>query len=136
LIKGTRVSLEIVIGLVALTIMPCIGFANEPLTSLDAGIFNKDQVKSGKRLYKKHCKSCHEGSYFKPVLLAWRGEPLSIFFELMTSAMPENDPGSLKHEQYIDILAHILNISGYTRGERPLNSATFNTITIDSPTSK
>jgi mono/diheme cytochrome c family protein len=134
--KGNRVSLNILVYAVALASMPLVGFTNEPPTSLDAGIFSKDQAKAGKRLYKQHCKSCHEGSYFKPVLLAWRGEPLSTFFELMTSAMPENDPGSLKHDQYTDILAHILNISGYTRGEKPLNSTTFSAITIDKPASK
>jgi mono/diheme cytochrome c family protein len=113
-----------------------IGFSNEAPISLNEGIFSKDQAKSGKRLYKKHCQSCHEGSYFKPVLLAWRGESLSSLFKLITSAMPENDPGALEQDQYTDILAHILNISGYPRGGNQLNPTTFSGITIDKPAAK
>ena len=125
-----------IICLAALLVLPLAGFSNDAPTSMNDGIFSKDQAKSGKRLYKKHCQSCHEGSYFRPVLLAWRGESLSSLFGLITSAMPENDPGALEQDQYTDILAHILNISGYARGQNQLNPTTFNGITIDKPTAK
>ena len=117
-------------------VLPLIGFSNETPTSMNEGIFSKDQAKSGKRLYKKHCQSCHEGSYFKPVLLAWRGESRSSLFKLITAAMPENDPGALEQDQYTDILAHILYISGYARGENKLDPATLSDITIDKPVAK
>ncbi len=103
--------------------------------SLNEGIYNKQQVKSGKKLYKKFCRSCHEGEYFAPVFLAWQGEPLSSLFEVMTTAMPENNPGGLKKNQYTELLAYILNTSGYPAGVQPLDtsSTTFSRIVIEKP---
>lgn len=112
--------------------------AAELVAGLNDGIFSIQQVKSGKRLYKKYCKSCHEGEYFAPVLLAWQGEPLSSFFDVMTSAMPENDPGSLEQSQYTDLLAYILKISGYPQNSRVLDPGAedFAKIVIEKPLSK
>lgn len=112
--------------------------AAEVTAGLNDGIFSIQQVKSGKRLYKKYCKSCHEGEYFAPVLLAWQGEPLSSFFDVMTSAMPENDPGSLEQSQYTDLLAYILKISGYPQNSRVLDPGAedFAKIVIEKPLSK
>ena len=105
------------------------------LYSMDSGIFNKQQAKSGRKLYKKFCQSCHEGEYFGPVLLAWQGEPLSSLFEVMTSMMPENNPGGLKMSQYSDILAYVLDITGYPEGTAPLDpsSQKFSQIVIKPP---
>ncbi len=107
----------------------------EEVAGLNDGIFTVAQVKSGKPLYKKYCKSCHEGEYFGPVLLAWQGEPLASFFSVMTSAMPENDPGSLERDQYTNLLAYILKISGYPQDVRSLDpgAADFARIVIEKP---
>jgi mono/diheme cytochrome c family protein len=122
-------------GLAAAVIFSSGSFGAEPVVGLNDGIFSSQQVKSGKRLYKKHCKSCHEGDYFGSVLLAWQGEQLASFFDVMTSAMPENDPGSLEQEQYTDLLAYILKISGYPQDTRSLDPGTaeFAGIVIEKP---
>ena len=125
----------LVSGLTAAVITSRGSFGAEPGVGLNDGVFSSQQVKSGKRLYKKYCKSCHEGDYFGPVLLAWQGEQLASFFDVMTSAMPENDPGSLEQEQYTDLLAYILKISGYPQDNRALNPGTeeFASIVIEAP---
>ncbi len=124
-----------VTGLAAAAIFSSGSFGAEPVIGLNDGIFSSQQVKSGKRLYKKYCKSCHEGDYFGPVLLAWQGEQLASFFDVMTSAMPENDPGGLEQEQYTDLLAYILKISGYPQDTRSLDPGTveFAGIVIEKP---
>ena len=55
------------------------------IDGINDGIFTSQQAKSGKRLYKQYCKSCHDGTYFGPVLLAWQGEALTDLFELIRS---------------------------------------------------
>jgi mono/diheme cytochrome c family protein len=106
--------------------------ASEP-PSLNGGVFTKLQAKSGKRLYKKFCSSCHEGNYFNSVLLAWKGETLSDLYGIIKSEMPENDPGSLAQDQYSEILAYILNSSHYPAGEHELDpdAIKFSEIMID-----
>jgi hypothetical protein len=125
----------LVSGLTAAVISSRDSFGAEPVVGLNDGLFNNQQAKSGKRLYKKYCKSCHEGDYFGPVLLAWQGEQLASFFDVMKSAMPENDPGSLAQEQYTDLLAYILKISGYPQDIRKLDPGTeeFSSIVIEAP---
>lgn len=125
----------LVTGLAAAVIFSSGSFGAEPVVGLNDGIFSGQQVKSGKRLYRKYCKSCHEGDYFGPVLLAWQGEQLASFFDVMTSAMPESDPGSLAQEQYTDLLAYILKISGYPQDSRSLDPGTaeFAAIVIEKP---
>jgi alcohol dehydrogenase (cytochrome c) len=124
-----------VTGFATAAIFSSGSFGAESVVGLNDGIFSSQQVKSGKRLYKKYCKSCHEGDYFGPVLLAWQGEQLSSFFDVMTAAMPENDPGSLEQEQYTDLLAFILKISGYPQDTRSLDPGTaeFAGIVIEKP---
>jgi mono/diheme cytochrome c family protein len=123
------------LGLATVSLSLTDSLVAEETTGLNDGIFNARQVKSGKRLYRKHCMSCHEGEYFGPVLLAWQGEPLSSFFEVMTSAMPENDPGSLAQDQYTDLLAYVLKVSDYPQGQRELDpvSVDFSKILIEKP---
>lgn len=122
-------------GLAAAAIFTSGSRGADAVAGLNDGIFNQQQVKSGKRLYKKYCKSCHEGDYFGPVLLAWQGEQLASFFDVMTSAMPENDPGSLEQAQYTDLLAYILKISGYPQDTPSLDPGTveFAGIVIEKP---
>jgi len=89
--------------------------------SLKEGVFTKQQAKSGKRLYKNYCASCHEGNYFSSVLLAWRGETLVGLYDIIINEMPENDPGALERKQYTAILAYILSSSKYPVGKTPLD---------------
>ena len=41
-------------------------------------------------------------------------------FDYVSSAMPENDPGGLKKEEYADVLAYILRINAYPAGNDEL----------------
>ncbi|MFT7687319.1 MAG: mono/diheme cytochrome c family protein [Candidatus Azotimanducaceae bacterium] len=111
----------------ALLLLVCLSVFTSKVSASDAlslneGVFTKQQAKSGKRLYKKHCSSCHEGNYFKSVLLTWKGEALTELYGIITSEMPENDPGALAGDQYIEILAYILSSNKYPAGETRLDS--------------
>jgi len=91
----------------------------EPRTINDS-IYSKDQAKIGKQLYKDNCIACHDKKYFRPVLKAWNGQPLSVLFAVMSASMPESNPGSLPEKDYVDILAYILSLSRYPAGDTPL----------------
>ncbi len=92
----------------------------EPQTIND-NIYSKDQAKVGKQLYQNNCIACHDKKYFRPVLKAWNGQPLSVLFAVMSASMPEGNPGSLPEKDYVDILAYILSLSRYPAGENRLD---------------
>lgn len=105
---------------VVVSLIVCAGAAADPRTINDA-VYSKAQAGIGERLYEEHCLSCHDKKYFRPVLKAWDGRPLELFFMAMSSSMPQGNPGALRDEEYIDILAYILLLGRYPAGDAELD---------------
>jgi len=99
---------------------PGISATAEPRTVND-GVFTKAQAKVGEQLYKEHCLLCHDKKYFRPVLKRWDSQPLGIMFTVMSTSMPESNPGFLNEKEYVDILAYILSLSRYAPGDTELD---------------
>ena len=66
----------------------------DPRTVNDA-VYSKAQARVGEKLYADHCLLCHDKKYFRPVLKRWEGQPLRILFTVMSTSMPESNPGFL-----------------------------------------
>jgi len=98
--------------------------------SINDAVFSEEQAKTGKRLYSQHCATCHAESYFETVMLVWNGERLSELFSVMAAIMPQNNPGSLSDQEYIDVLAYIMSASGYPKGEQALSVSDLRRIEI------
>jgi len=92
----------------------------EPRTVNDA-VYSKAQAKVGEKLYADNCLLCHDKKYFRPVLKRWEGQTLSILFTVMSTTMPESNPGFMSEKEYVDILAYILSLSRYAPGEVELD---------------
>ena len=109
----------------------CAGVSAEPRTVND-GVFTKEQAKVGEQLYAEHCMLCHDKKYFRPVLKRWDSQPLGIIFTVMSTSMPETNPGFLYEKEYVDILAYILSLSRYAPGDTELDyeNGALNEITI------
>ena len=62
----------------------------------------------------------------------WDGLSVGDLFELISVTMPQNDPGSLTAQEYVDILAYVLNGGGFPAGEAelPTEAATLRAITF------
>jgi len=101
--------------------------------STEAGVYTKDQAKAGKALYEVHCGTCHDNKYFRPVLKRWHGQNLAIFYDVMSTSMPESNPGGLLDSQYLDILAYIFSRSRYPDADSPLTLEKVARITIEDP---
>ena len=61
------------------------------------------------------------------------GQPLSIMFAVMSTSMPESNPGFMNRKEYVDILAYILSLSRYASGDDELDyeNGALNEITIE-----
>ncbi len=114
-----------------LSLIVCAIAHAEPRTINDA-IYSKAQAEIGEQLYKEHCLICHDKKYFRPVLKAWDGRSLEVFFTVMSASMPESNPGALFEKEYVDILAYILSLGRYPAGDTDLDykDGALNEITI------
>ena len=89
--------------------------------SVNDGVYTREQAKVGEALYAEHCLQCHDKKYFRPVLKRFEGQPIGIMYTVMAASMPESNPGYLSEKEYVDILAYILSLSRYPRGNAELD---------------
>ena len=89
--------------------------------TVNDGVFTEAQAETGEALYTEHCLLCHDKKYFRPVLKRFEGQPLGIMFTVMSTSMPESNPGFLTEKEYVDILAYILSLSRYAEGDTELD---------------
>jgi mono/diheme cytochrome c family protein len=91
-------------------------------TTLD-GVYSTEQAARGKETYIRVCSSCHVLDWYKgDVVRAWEGATLYGLFEVISTTMPEDNPGSLNRRAYVEMLAYILELNGLPAGEEPLSS--------------
>ena len=87
------------------------------------GVYSPAQAARGARLFESICTNCHEiaeftaaGAYLEDV----EGQPLWETFEYISAEMPEDDPGSLRPEDYAAVLAYIFSVYGLPSGATDL----------------
>lgn len=100
----------------------------EPRPSIDGsvldGVFTPSQATRGEQKFKQLCTACHTvrehaGRKFGA---KWAETTLGDLFELISTTMPEGDPGSLQPEEYASILAFLLRERGYPEGQGELKA--------------
>ena len=116
---------------VALVLFTASSLAGRPLSQDTAtassvldGVFTPSQASRGRQQFQVECTSCHSvgehtGRQFGT---RWQGTTMGDLFDLVSTTMPEGDPGRLKPEEYASILAFFLSESGYKEGEKELPS--------------
>ena len=117
------------------SMMVAVGLSAAPATAAYAhGDYTQAQAKHGAHLYSDHCAQCHgsslqgktgpalAGSDFKGSL-EYSKMSAKQLFHFMATQMPYNDPGALKKQQYLDVLAYILSKNGYPAGDHRLTQS-------------
>jgi mono/diheme cytochrome c family protein len=122
--KGLHYFLLVVLSL------PVAAQQAPPTRSVWDGVYTVEQSKRGEPLYAQHCSSCHgtmlEGGEMAPPLAGgafnanWNGLSLGDLSERIRISMPQNSPGSLSRQQYVDILAVMLGAGEFPRGKAEL----------------
>ncbi|MGE0447265.1 MAG: c-type cytochrome [Vicinamibacterales bacterium] len=98
-----------------------------------AGVYSDAQAARGKALYEQSCLRCHgealvggTGRRGAPPLKADRfwldfeEKPLASLLSKIQGTMPQDAPGTLRQEDYLDVLAYILSQNGFPSGPRDL----------------
>ncbi|HEY7821114.1 MAG TPA: cytochrome c, partial [Vicinamibacteria bacterium] len=122
--------------------------------SASGGHYTAAQAEKGRVLYEEACASCHglelsdgaasalAGPGFArdwgpgqnvSDLFGWGSPSVADLYFVIRTTMPQGAAGSLGAEQYVDIVAYILQRNGYASGERPLSAeeATLASIPIE-----
>ena len=111
----------VVMAGVVLAAAAWVSVAGAQDTLASSGVYTSAQADRGMSIYDGQCASCHELSRFKgkDFASAWTDKPLTDLHTAVKS-MPMDNPGSLKPEEYADILAYFLSLNGYPAGQAEL----------------
>jgi S-disulfanyl-L-cysteine oxidoreductase SoxD len=96
-----------------------------------SGVFTQEQAKNGERIYRERCAKCHgadllatdpdapdlTGEGFK---MDWLGKTVGQRFKNIRIKMPDDAPGSLDDQSYLDVVAFILQFNGNPPGKEKL----------------
>lgn len=114
---GARLAALLMTAALAAT-APVTALADE--RTLAQSVYTEAQAETGEPLYASHCATCHEPDYFRDVFRAWQGETMGSLFNVMAGTMPQSNPGSLMDQEYLDILAYVLQENDFPAGEHSL----------------
>jgi mono/diheme cytochrome c family protein len=100
-----------------------------------------DQQARGKALYNDKCASCHmenlKGSTETPALTGdmfwtnWETYTANNLVKQVRTTMPEDNPGSLTRQQYVDIVAYVLKTNEVPfTGDLPMDTDALKKVTI------
>jgi mono/diheme cytochrome c family protein len=102
---------------------------NAPATlevSSASGIYSGDQAARGQQTYTAVCAACHSTSDHSGAAFAaaWGKHRLFDLYQAISNEMPQDKPGSLTDQQYIDVVAYLLQLNGMPAGVAALRADT------------
>lgn len=120
----TTVQGRLRVGIVTALMLPI-----SPALADGTGWFTTDQINAGRWAYEQRCATCHgndlEGAG-APALRGtafnaqWNGKTLQQFYSYVHSQMPLGAAGTLKGQDYVNVVAYILSRSGLPAGTQKL----------------
>lgn len=123
----------------ALALVAALALMPHPIAAQGGGVYTADQAKAGGAIVQAQCSVCH-GDKLQgisgPQLVGpdfigkWTGQTADDLRDIIATQMPLTNPGSLKPDQVMDVLAYILQQNKYPAGTTPLTPATAKTVKI------
>ena len=106
-----------------------------PGISVATGVFTAAQAARGYEVYSATCAQCHTMAQHSGTTFAtaWNGRRLADLYEIVRGTMPLDNPGGLTDEEYIDVVAYMMDLNGVAAGKAPLraDAPTFRELRID-----
>ncbi len=114
-----------------------------PRTSLGAdkpAVYTAAQGTQGATIFSNSCAGCHganlEGIAGPPLagagfMRTWQGKSADDLFYIISHDMPADNPASLKQDEYVAVLAFILQKNGYPAGSAALDPTKLKGISIN-----
>jgi len=88
--------------------------------------YASEQASRGQQIYQATCARCHppgqlDGETFE---VGWNERRVFDLYSLITNTMPQDKPGSLRDDQYLDVIAYLLQRNHVPAGSVALSSDT------------
>lgn len=89
---------------------------------VSTGVFSSAQASRGETVFKVTCISCHAESDYQgeQFALDWVTKTAFDLFDSIRTLMPDDDPGILPRQEYLDVTAYIFSLNKYPTGEADL----------------
>ena len=130
-----RVALTVAIA--ATTLVSAVALSAQEKRSVKAGVYTTAQADRGLAVYRSRCASCHAPNRFTDDLFytSFAGKPLWEMFDVISDSMPEDNPGSLKKEEYADVIAYLLKLNNFPAGaaDLPIDKDALSAILMEKP---
>ncbi len=96
-----------------------------PTKTTNSGVYTAAQAERGKKLFEAKCAACHDPARFTGdgFLDPWVGKPMKDVWDIASGTMPEDNPGSLKQQEYGDILSYFLSLNAFATGDTELEGS-------------
>lgn len=91
---------------------------------LPAGLYTSDQASRGADIFEDVCSECHTTSEFRGRVFQadWGRRSVYSFYRTVRSTMPDDNPGGLSEQVYLDVIAYILGMNGHPTGPGELTA--------------
>lgn len=109
-----------------------LGADPAPARSVWDGVYSDAQAAQGEKHYQQICQRCHgtDTRAGEEVALwgeefwkSWREDTLDNLYHYVSANMPNDEPATLKTEQYLDVMAYLLKKNGLPAGAAKLTVA-------------
>jgi mono/diheme cytochrome c family protein len=93
-----------------------------PQKTTNSAVFTTAQAERGKTVFGEKCTACHDPARFTGDAFfdAFNNKALKEVWDIASGTMPEDNPGSLKPQEYGDIIAYFLSLNGFPTGATEL----------------
>jgi cytochrome c5 len=94
--------------------------------NLPAASFAAAQATRGEAVYESTCATCHQPDQFVGPRFAeaWNDRRIGDFYSLVRATMPVDNPGGLKEQEYVDVVAYLLKANHSPQGSDSVSSDT------------
>jgi mono/diheme cytochrome c family protein len=120
-----------------LVLTAALAAAAQDKRSVKAGVYTDAQADRGQSLYRSKCASCHAPNRFTDDFFyaSFAGKPMWEMFDVISDSMPEDNPGSMKKEEYADVIAYLLKLNRFPAGsvELPTDKDGLSAIMMEKP---
>ena len=78
--------------------------------NLPAATYTDAQATRGQAVFDATCANCHQADKFigQQFVDAWKDRRVGDFYSLVRNTMPVDNPGGLKEQDYLDVVAYLL----------------------------
>lgn len=83
-----------------------------------SNLFTDAQAERGRGVFRETCSECHYTSEVRgdQFMWDWGGRTVEDLYDNLVRTMPDDDPGSLPRQDYIDVVTYILRLNGFPPG--------------------